>query len=200
MTKRQRCENCTRPLPLCYCARLPNIVNHWPVHIIQHPSESRHALGTARIAHLGLSEATLTSYPIAPEDLETLTSQRIALIYPGDHSEPLEQLQGSSPRRLVFIDATWRKSKRMLLESSFLGQLPRYTLPVTAPSRYRIRKEPSDQSLSTLEAIVSALGILENDDKRYLPLLEVMDTLIAQQTSRMPPEVLRENYSQDKKV
>lgn len=197
MTKREHCEDCTRPLTQCYCPLLPNIENHWPVHIIQHPTESRHALGTARIAALGLTNAVMTAYPMPPEAMSSLEQESIALIYPGEQSKPLGDLIDTVPRKLVFIDATWRKSKRMLLESPFLGQLPRYALSNTTPSRYKIRKEPTAQSLSTLEAIVNALTLLERDESRYLPLLKVMDALIAQQTSRMPPEVLQNNYREN---
>jgi DTW domain-containing protein YfiP len=39
--------------------------------------------------------------------------------------------------RLVVIDATWRKSLRMLLEHRALAELPRLSLDMPAPTRYR---------------------------------------------------------------
>jgi DTW domain-containing protein YfiP len=195
MTKRTRCKQCTRPIELCYCAQLPSIDNLWPVHILQHASEAKHAIGTARIAHLSLKKCAMYAYPMRDEQLPH--DKPIALIYPGEGAQPLSNLVGSPVQHLMFIDATWRKSKRMLLETPAIAQLPRYSLAVTAPSRYLIRKEPNAQSLSTLEAIVSALELLEDAPARYHRLLAVMDLLIAQQTSRMPIEVITKNYSRD---
>lgn len=195
MSKRTRCKQCTRPIELCYCAQLPLMDNTWPVHIIQHSSEAKHALGTARIAHLGLTKCSLHAYPMLEQQLPD--DKPVALIYPGDDAQPLGDLVGSPTQHLIFLDATWRKSKRMLLETPAIAKLPRYSLPVAAPSRYRIRKEPNAHSLSTLEAIVTALELLEKAPERYHRLLEIMDVLIAQQTSRMPNHVIVNNYSQD---
>lgn len=195
MSKRTRCKQCTRPIELCYCAQLPAINNTWPVHIIQHTSEAKHALGTARIAHLSLAKCLMHTYPVLEEQLPH--DEPVALIYPGDEAQPLSDLVDSPIQHLVFLDATWRKSKRMLLETPAISQLPRYSLPVAAPSRYHIRKEPNVHSLSTLEAIVTALELLEKAPERYHRLLEIMDMLIAQQTSRMPLDVIVNNYSQD---
>lgn len=186
MTNRKRCERCNRPVQLCYCALITPVENTWPVHILQHPLESRHALGTARIASLGLANCTLTQ--------DSPHTDGAVLIYPGKDALPLSALAGQSPRPLVFIDATWRKSRRMLLESPELAALPRYALDAPAPSRYRIRKEPAPDAQSTLEAIVLTLGLLEGAEDRYHPLLSVMDTLIEQQIKRMGQETFSRNY------
>jgi len=44
---------------------------------------------------------------------------------------------GGACVRLVVIDATWRKSLRMLLEHRALAELPRLSLDMPAPTRYR---------------------------------------------------------------
>lgn len=195
MSARVRCPRCQRPATRCYCAQLPShaLQNHWPVTILQHPQESRHALGTARIAQLGLSACNLldaTTDTIA----EDLAGQRVALIYPGVDSQPLAILHDQPPQRLLFIDATWRKSRRLLLESPFLSALPRYHLEALPPSRYRIRKEPRSDALSTLEAVVYALGCVERRPDRYLPLLRVMDWLIDEQIEGMGADTFTKNY------
>lgn len=207
MPPRARCPRCQRPSLRCYCAQLPSpaLQNHWPVTILQHPQESRHALGTARIAHLGLSDCKLIV-----GDAETLQAEvagsgaeeSIALIYPGADSQPLSVLRIQPPQRLLFIDATWRKSRRLLLESAWLAALPRYHLESPPPSRYRIRKEPHGEALSTLEAVVNALaflegaaeGGLESDVRKYAPLLQVMDGLVDEQIQSMGLEIFANNY------
>lgn len=165
--------------------------NIWSVHILQHPQESRHALGTARIAHLGLTRCTLT----AGEQLAAGDPADIALIYPGQGSQPLSILKDQPPRPLLFLDATWRKTRRMLFESPALATLPRYALESPPLSRYRIRREPSTTALSTLEAIVYTLGQLEDAHERYAPLLQVMDSLIEQHIAFMGIDTFTKNYT-----
>lgn len=126
MSARALCPRCQRPLPSCYCAHVPHLHNHWPVRILQHPQESRHALGTARIASLGLNDCLLGTGKSPEPILSSL--QGCVLIYPGEGSAPLSQLQSGPVRPLLFLDATWRKSQRMLLESGSLAALPRYHL------------------------------------------------------------------------
>lgn len=198
MAKRERCERCQRPQALCYCARLSPIDNTWPVWILQHPAEARHALGTARIAALGLRDCLLMSS--RPQDLAqpfASSADAPVLVYPGQTSLPLQELAPEPRRPLLFIDATWRKSRRMLMENAWLETLPRYELPAPPPSRYRIRREPKPEAISTLEAIVHCLGLLEGDAKRYQPLLEQMDRLVDEQIAHMGAEAFARNYRRD---
>lgn len=218
MTNRKRCEHCARPQAYCYCAQIPIIENLWPVYILQHPQESRNALGTARIARLGLAKCTLTMWERARSRMtenffetnreqgsllqdsrktnrvQSTLPQEAVLIYPGDNALPLSALAGQSPRPLIFLDATWRKSRRMLFESPELCALPRHALDSPPPSRYRIRKEPAAHTVSTLEAVAHTLARLENATTRYEPLLRVMDTLIEQQIQRMGRDTFAKNY------
>lgn len=207
MPPRARCPRCQRPSLRCYCAQLPSpaLQNHWPVTILQHPQESRHALGTARIAQLGLSNCKLIvgdAETLQAEVAGQVAEEGIALIYPGADSQPLSALRELPPRRLLFIDATWRKSRRLLLESTWLAALPRYHLESPPPSRYRIRREPHGEALSTLEAVVFALAFLEggaedyadSDGSKYTPLLQVMDGLIDEQIRAMGLETFAKNY------
>lgn len=198
MAKKERCAACHRPLALCYCAQLSPVSNDWPVWILQHPAEARHALGTARIAALGLRDCTVSegkrldaTHPFISTDASPV------LIYPSATSLPLSDLALTPHRPLLFIDATWRKSRRMLLENPWLGALPRYVLTNPPPSRYRIRREPNVEAISTLEAIVHSLGVLEGDGTRYEPLLAQMDRLVDEQIAHIGEEVFARNYRRD---
>lgn len=198
MGKTERCERCRRPQALCYCAQLNPIDNAWPVWILQHPAEARHALGTARIAALVLRDCTL-ALSKQPDTTHAFASTEPApvLIYPGPSSRSLQELAHDPHRPLLFIDATWRKSRRMLKENAWLEALPRYALPTPPPSRYRIRREPNSEAVSTLEAIVHCLGLLEGDANRYYPLLKQMDRLVDEQIAHMGEEVFARNYRRD---
>jgi hypothetical protein len=65
------------------------------------------------------------------------------------------------PEQLVILDGTWHHAKTMVRDVAALRDLPRYRLAPAFPSRFRIRREPSATALSTVEATVAALGVLE---------------------------------------
>lgn len=88
--------------------------------------------------------------------------------------------------RLVVLDGTWRKSRKLLFLNPALRELPRMSLQQVSPSRYRIRKAHAPDQLSTLEATCQALAQLEGDQKKYLPLLQAFDGFVEEQLSRVP--------------
>ena len=112
------------------------------------------------------------------------------LLYPGDAgvtADP-EALSGGAHRfRLVVMDGTWRKSRKMLHLNPQLQALPRCALVGVAPSRYVIRKAHAPHQLSTLEATCAALAQLEGQPEKYTPLLAAMDGLVAQQLAFSRP-------------
>lgn len=88
--------------------------------------------------------------------------------------------------RLVVLDATWRKSRKMLYQNPLLQSLPRLALDDLPPSRYLVRKAHLPHQLSTMEATCHALMRLENNEQKFQPLLEAFDGFIGQQLSFRP--------------
>ena len=160
--------------------------------ILQHPREQREPKGTARLLHLAVAGSRLhvgALWPAPPEPLappkpvERATTPnavpadahagpwRDVLLYPAtqaDASMPAPPtlnpawLAAPQQLRLVVIDGTWRKARRMLYDSPWLQSLPRYSLQGSAPSRYqRIRRARGAGQLSTFEAAVWALAQLQ---------------------------------------
>lgn len=82
--------------------------------------------------------------------------------------------------RLVVLDGTWRKSRKMLYLNPALQSLPRLALREAAPSRYLIRKAHAAHQLSTLEATCHALAQLEDHTEHYAPLLDAFARFVAQ--------------------
>ena len=160
--------------------------------ILQHPLETHNPKGTARLLHLSLPGSQLiTGEVFAPDVLRAAlyapdaTGEPVqpVLLYPGESgvAEPAACSRSSVRFRLVVIDGTWRKSRKMLHLNPPLLALPRCALAEVAPSRYVIRKAHAPHQLSTLEATCAALAQLEGQPGKYLPLLAAMDGLVAQQ-------------------
>lgn len=192
---RATCARCKKPEVVCYCHTLQTVANHWPVHILQHPNEARHAIGTARIAALSLVNCTLEiGNAFSKSSTALLFKSRPLLVYPSANALPLESLQGTQPRPLIILDASWKKSRRILHESPILNTLQTVSFASQKTSRYQIRKEPKPGYLSTLEAIVHALSTLEKDAAKYQPLLDTMDYMIQRQIEHMQPDVFTRRY------
>ncbi|PYY85444.1 DTW domain-containing protein [Pseudomonas sp. TKO26] len=194
---RARCERCLRPEGHCLCPLIPRLPSRTRVLLLQHPSEVNHALNTARLAALGLSNAELVVGEVF-EDLPALLAQpgyRACLLFPADDAQPLQAYaETDEPLLLVVPDGTWRKARKLLHLNPLLAALPRVTLAAATPSRYRLRKAPGPGALSTLEAIVQALQVLEAPTS-FEPLLRPFEALIEGQIAAMGEDTYQRNHS-----
>ena len=177
-----RCLRCWRPAALCYCRTLVPVRTRTHVVIFQHPRERIVRTGTARLAHLGLEGSELhvgVRFDEHPR-LRALAAEprgSVALLYPGDDGAPAAA-PDPPPRTLVVVDGTWITARKMIARSRLLQGLPRVSLRPRAPSAYRIRREPAAHCLSTVEAVVAALGDLEGDAASFGSLLQAFDRLV----------------------
>lgn len=116
------------------------------------------------------------------------------LLFPSKDSIELEQLPPDQrPSQLVVIDGTWSQAKSLHNALPQLQSLPCYKLAPAQPGQYRIRLEPTDQSLSTVEATVAALTALEPETPNIEKLLDAFELMIQKQLDH--PEVGQQHYS-----
>lgn len=195
---RPQCPRCTRPVERCLCALIPHLASRTRVLILQHPSEVRHALNTARLAALGLSNAELLVGEVF-DQLPALLQQsgyHACLLFPGEQAHalvPFAEQNGELPLLLVVPDGTWRKARKLLHLNPLLAALPRVMLAQGLQSRYRLRKAPMPGALSTIEAIVEALNSVEAPN-RFDALLAPFETLIDGQIEAMGEHTYQRNH------
>jgi DTW domain-containing protein YfiP len=176
--------------------------------VLQHPMEVTNPKGTARLLHLSLAGSCMvTGEVFDPALLHALITEplhrqhpqhrpkQVLLLYPPTQSNPLEaavRLQGSALAapaalgdpaqvRLIVLDGTWRKSRKMLYQNPALQRLPRLSLQDMPASRYLIRKAHHPDQLSTLEATCAALVQLGVHGDRVQPLLTAFDGFVLHQ-------------------
>ena len=195
---RETCYGCFKPSFLCLCGRVRRVANRTRITILQHPRERFHAIGTARIARLGLTNsALLLPRAVAPRSLRIPVdlTPGSALLFPGGSARELAELEPAElPRGLVVLDGTWSQARKLLRENPSLGDLPRVKLSPASPSRYRIRKEPRGNYVSTVEAIVQALALIEPETPGLDGLIDLFETMIDEQivyANRNPRRPLR---------
>ncbi|WP_044874856.1 DTW domain-containing protein [Pseudomonas sp. LFM046] len=196
---RPHCPRCQRPESHCLCPLIPHLPSRTRVLLLQHPSEVNHALNTARLAALGLENAELRVGERFEDLGECLADPRYraCLLFPGEEARSLVHMAASDPRPLLLVvpDGTWRKARKLLHLNRELRALPRVTLPAGLTSRYRLRKAPMAEALSTIEAIAAALDILEAP-ARFDELLRPFEALIQGQIEAMGEETFRKNHGQ----
>ncbi len=196
MIGRLRCAVCLRPQAACICRWITPVRHDVEVLILQHPLEVQHPKGSARLLHLSLPGSRLLTGEVfdlrewqPPGDTRhnlllypDLPSDRGAGLPPPPAAAP-ERLRDPSQLRLIVLDGTWRKSRRMLHLNPSLQQLPRLSLQDLPGSNYRIRRAHRPDQLSTLEAVCAALAQLEGDSGQFQPLLKAFDGFVAQQAA-----------------
>ena len=181
MSERQRCLECYRPKAHCLCSTITEVQHRTDILILQHPRERAHPFNTARLAERSLLRSRLmvghakqlNVHPDLPEEL-----RGAGLLYPRPGAKDLSQLAPEErPRKLVVIDGTWHHARGMYRDIPALQDLPHYTLPAGEVSGFKIRKQPKEYCLSTLEAIHSALQCLEPETPNLATLLRPFEAM-----------------------
>lgn len=174
-----RCYACFRPAESCFCASIPRIDNRIEVLILQHRRERFHRFNTARIVHQALRNSQLLVDRTDNLARRLRLKPHAGLLYPGPGATLISDLQPAErPQQLVVVDGTWHHTKTLVRDIPALRSLPRYQLAPSSPSRYRIRLEPNDAALSTVEATVAALRVLEPETAGLELLLTAFEKMV----------------------
>ncbi len=191
------CSTCLRAHSACICHWITPTPNAVQVLVLQHPLEVAQAKGSARLLCLSVQQCCTVEAEVFEEAtlqaLLTEAGKQPVLLYPDaplqNQSTPLALSANLQPAeiRLVVIDATWRKSRKMLHLNPLLNRLPRMALQGQPTSRYHIRKAHQAHQLSTLEATCAALAQLQGSTTTFAPLLAAFDGFVAQQAGYREP-------------
>jgi DTW domain-containing protein len=180
------CPRCRRPASVCYCRSVVPIDTRTRVVLLQHPRESNVAIGTARMARLCLTNAELHvgvdwgDSPVLARAQADPTRPAV-LLYPGEGARDVTRDPPPGPVTLIVVDGTWTQARQVVARNPVLRALPRYAFTPPAPSEYRIRREPDPAWVSTIEALMHVLGVLEGDPERFRVLLDPFRTMVDMQ-------------------
>ncbi len=182
-TARAVCMRCMRPESVCYCRFVTAIETVTRIVFLQHPRERNMPIGTAHMASLCLPNSELhvgVDWQGSSMLARALSdpARPAALLYPGPDAIDVVRSPPSGPITLVVVDGTWWQTKKLVRANPVLRTLPRYAFTPPAPSEYRIRKEPRDDYVSTIEALVHVLGALEGDPGRFGALLQPFRAMV----------------------
>lgn len=153
---------------------------------MQHPRERDVPINTARLVELQLEQAEvhvglqLSELPRLRRQLAD-PERPAVLLYPGEGARDLVVEPPAGPVTLFVLDGTWWQAKKLFQLNPELASLPRYSLSPSEPSRYRIRREPAQYCVSTIEAIGQALELLEPGGFDREALLRPFDAMVEHQ-------------------
>ena len=182
---RPLCLRCKRPESHCLCALIPALTPRARVVVLQHPSEARHALNTARLAVLGLGGARRLVGERFQYEQWAEPGYAPHVLFPGEGAEVLAPgcaAAMGAPVQLIVPDGTWTHARKLLHINPQLAALPRVMLPPGLTTRYRVRHADIPGALSTIEAVTHALNALEaprNFDELLRPFEALIDGQIA---------------------
>ena len=195
---------CLRAQSACICQWITPVDHQVEVLVLQHPLEVDNAKGSARLLCLSLAHSLMVTGEVfdegalqvllsAPRNTNSPSDQvrTPVLLYPPTPQDMgrlraapilnLNLLEVPAQLRLIVLDGTWRKSRKMLHINPLLQALPRLSLRDTPAAYHAIRKAHRPGQLSTLEATCAALAQLENNAAPFKPLLTAFDGFVAQQ-------------------
>ncbi|MNK22972.1 DTW domain protein [compost metagenome] len=193
---RTLCTRCLRPQSHCLCARIPSLSCRTRVVVLQHPSEARHALNTARLAVLGLEGARRVVGEYFSESDWSVPGHAPRLLFPGDGAEVLGPGYGGDlgvPVSLIVPDGTWGHARKLLHINPALAALPRVMLPAGLSTRYRVRHADVPGALSTIEAVTHALNAIESP-RNFDSLLDPFEALIDGQIDGMGADLYARHH------
>ncbi|WP_181898415.1 tRNA-uridine aminocarboxypropyltransferase [Alteromonas aestuariivivens] len=179
---REYCLRCRYPRSTCVCDHISKLTSPVKLIILQHPDEVGQAKNTARLVALCCPQVQIFVGRNSDDfaQCRQITEKTEAgLIYPSAHSLPLEEHKESLPPKragaLIFLDASWRKSRALWMANPWLHTLPQWHFARPPQSQYRIRHTRLKHSLSTIEAVAYTLA--EGYQINSGPLLGALNAL-----------------------
>lgn len=173
-----RCPDCGLHLQLCVCDRFPLLSSAAALVVVRHVRELHKPTNTARWLGQMIADTPLTHYGQREPPFDATPLQRpdvrFCVLYPREDAtvldaEGLARLRGelSPGQRLGFVllDGTWHQCSRMSRRVPVVKELPCVALPPGPPSRWGVRTQHDERGLSTFEAGVRLVSLVDGPEK-----------------------------------
>jgi len=193
-TARPTCYKCFRPITHCVCSLVPAFEAHSNILILQHPNERKKYYSTVKILLSSVKNTKLVrGIYFDQEHLETiLAKQNVYLLFPSPQAQDCENVILDSNTTVIAIDGTWSEAKKIIIRNPILETFHHISFSKPILSNYRIRKQPKQNYLSTLESVAHLLKLNASKAKLleqcnyYDTLLQGFDKMVDQQINYFP--------------
>lgn len=169
VANREVCYTCHRPKCTCMCDHITPLDTKTRFIILMHPKEFKKTKnGTGHFTHLSLknSEIHIGIDFTTHKRINTIINDKknnCYVLYPSEESIKLNEqsITKEAKNNIIFlIDATWPCSRAMLRESTNLDTLPKISFTHKKSSNFRFKQQPNEYCLSTMEATLCVLELL----------------------------------------
>jgi hypothetical protein len=153
------------------------------------------------MAHLSLpnSELHVALKAEGSAHLEAICAQPgTAVLFPSEGATDVDAVT-TPPAYLVVVDGTWSTAKKVVEKCPVLSKLPRLKIRPERPGNYRIRKEPADHCLATIEAVAYVLERLERAPGKFTPMLSAFDAMVERQLGFIEANGRRTRHQRNEK-
>ncbi len=172
------CPACRLPEWLCVCALAPLVVTRTSLVLVAHIQDLGRTSNTVRLLALAVRNATLVSHGVFPDPADPASHVPAGgtplVLFPGRGARTLTpELVASlpSPPTLVVPDGNWKQAGKMVKRLPLLASAVKVSLPTRAFAGTALRRNHPGHRMSTYEAVVQALAVLEGEAVT-VPLLD----------------------------
>ncbi|MBC7419173.1 MAG: DTW domain-containing protein [Bdellovibrio sp.] len=198
---RKICTTCNSPEFSCYCEAIQTFDPKIQFVILIHPIEYFRRIASGRMSHLVLQGSHLIKgqdYSLDEKVNKILAdpNNHSMILYPGMRSTNISNIDDQNKVEIfskdkkitVFvIDGTWATARKTVRQSVNLQNLPRICFSPSAPSNFRVRKQPAAHCVSTIEAIHETIELMgsycgfETASREHDRLLNAFDYMVERQ-------------------
>lgn len=174
-----RCGGCGLRASLCLCAELAPISVRTRVVLLVHRAEIRKSTNTGRLVARLLEGAELRVRGEQGERTRApLPEGRRLVLYPHPGARILSPDDARGERAVLLVpDGNWTQARRTFRRDPDARGAEPVALPKGAPTRYTLRRHPHAETVSTLEAVARALGVLEGPEVE-LRMMQAFDAFV----------------------
>jgi len=165
---REKCYKCYRPQSSCMCQYINSFETNTKFIVLMHPKEFKKVKnGTGHFTHLSLKNSELfvgvdfTNHKRINEIISTYNSY---ILYPSQNalnlSKDSRDIDTGSGIAIFLIDSTWSCASKIFTKSKNLQNLKHMSFDSTKLSQFKIKEQPQDYCLSTIESTLTVLELL----------------------------------------
>jgi DTW domain-containing protein YfiP len=176
------CYGCYRPKSSCMCEHINAIDTKTKFVILMHSKEFRKTKNnTGLFSHRQLKNSELF-IGIDFSKNEKITkivedeNNNCYLLFPSKKAHVINDTDISKDGKttvIFIIDSTWACAKKIMRVSENITNLPYISFSHSKTSAYKIKEQPSDICLSTIESIHTVLEILNDKKQESLKVCEL---------------------------
>ena len=165
------CARCRMHVKMCFCIDIPSLDLATRVSVLIHAKELKRTSNTGRLATLALTNSGLHIRGLKDHSLDASEILDDAfqplLFFPSDDATELTHEFISTfkkPVQLIVPDGNWRQASKVHTRYPEFAHVPRVIISTPNESKYVLRKETTPEGMATLQAIATAMSVIESPE------------------------------------